>query len=365
MRGLEFQQELENNLEQLLQGLSVIGVQKDVPLGKSKPSIRADMLVTIKIGTQRRKVVFELKQRSFPRELEPGIAQLKRLIEMRPEWIPVLAAPFLSKSGRDLLRKNAINYLDLSGNSYLAFDHVLINKESLGNVYKHKKDSINIFSDKASLLLRELLTTTQEHSTVRTLAGATGSSVGWTSEVLRELEERGYLERKPGQGFRLRRLEYLLNDWTDSYAFLAKNKAKHYFIKADGLDEILGLIKQLEIADYLDYALTLHSAAHLVAPFVYFNECHLYLDPANGFDRQLDFFTSALGLEERETGGNFHIIKPFYRKGAFFQKRSIRGLRLVSDLQLYLDLFNFPIRGREQAEKVFDRSSLSKLQGSV
>lgn len=105
MRGLEFQQELENNLEQLLQGLSVIGVQKDVLLGKSKPSIRADMLVTIKIGTQRRKVVFELKQRSFPRELEPGIAQLKKLIEMRPEWIPVLAAPFLSKSGRDLLRK--------------------------------------------------------------------------------------------------------------------------------------------------------------------------------------------------------------------------------------------------------------------
>jgi len=365
MRGLEFQQELENNLGQLLQGLSVIGVQKDVPLGKSKPSIRADMLVTIKIGKQRRKVVFELKQRSFPRELEPGIAQLKKLTEMRPEWIPVLAAPFLSKGGRALLRENSLNYLDLSGNSYLAFDNVLIHKESPENIYKQKKDAINIFSDQASLVLRELITTTQEYSAVRPLARTSGNSVGWTSEVLRELEERGYLERKPRQGYRLRRVEYLLNDWTDRYAFLAKNKAKHFFIKADGLDEILGLIKKLEIDDSVDYALTLHSAAHLVAPFVYFNECHIYLDPAKDFDRQLDFFASALRLEERDTGGNLHIIKPFYRKGAFFQKRSIRGLRLVSDLQLYLDLFNFPIRGREQAEKVFDRSTLSKVQGSV
>lgn len=148
--------------------------------------------------------------------------------------------------------------------------------------------------------------------------------MGWTSEVLRELEERGYLERKPGQGFRLRRVEYLLNDWTDSYAFLAKNKAKHFFIKADGLDEILGLINQLGIGDSVDYALTLHSAAHLVAPFVYFNECHLYLDPIKDFDRQLDFFTSALGLEERDTGGIFissslSIAKEPFSKSVLFE----------------------------------------------
>jgi hypothetical protein len=49
---------------------------------------------------------------------------------------------------------------------------------------------------------------------------------------------------------------------------------------------------------------------------------------------------------------------PHYRVSAFYGKRRIGGLWMASDLQLYLDLYDYPLRGREQAEHLFERRLL-------
>ncbi len=363
MRERELQEKVKANLSELFAGLPVVDVKEDVPAGKRRVGAVADMMVTVSIGSLTRKIVLEFKQRGYPLELERGVARLKALQEDAPDCIPVLVAPYLSESGRLLLRSHGMNYLDLSGNSFIAFDNVLIHKAAPGNTQATRKEGINIFAEKASLIIRELMTNTDKYYTVRELAEATKNSVGWASEVLGEIENRGYLDRRRRQGCRLRKMQYLLKDWSDEYAFPGRNRMKNYFIKSESLDETLGLLRRLKIPGEVDYALTLHGGARLVAPYVQFNECHLFVGARHDFERQADFFVRELNLMERDEGGNLHILKPYYRDSALYGARIVEGLRVVSDLQLYLDLYRFPVRGKEQAEKVLEKSGLPNTRG--
>ena len=58
----------------------------------------------------------------------------------------------------------------------------------------------------------------------------------------------------------------------------------------------------------------------------------------------------ALDLKELKKGGNFYLIKPYYKSAVFFNTQTIKGYNVASDLQLYLDLYNFQQRGRDHAE---------------
>jgi hypothetical protein len=55
-------------------------------------------------------------------------------------------------------------------------------------------------------------------------------------------------------------------------------------------------------------------------------------------------------------------MAPYYRVSAFHGQRRVRGLTVVSDLQLYLDLYDLPQRGREQAERIYERCILPRLR---
>ena len=58
----------------------------------------------------------------------------------------------------------------------------------------------------------------------------------------------------------------------------------------------------------------------------------------------------AVVLKELKNGGNVCFIKPYYKNSVFLHKQDIKGFSVVSDLQLYLDLYHFPQRGREHAD---------------
>lgn len=363
MKEKELREKFKGDIGDLVDGLQVLEIREKVALGDRRQRLKADMVVAVRVGNQRRRLVVELKPRGYPHELEQGILALRELAEGKPGLIPLLAAPFISESGRRLLRWYGINYLDLSGNAHIAFDNVLIHKTSTRNEFRYEKGRIDIFSDKASLILRELLAEPEEYHTVRGLADRTSVSVGWASEVLKELEERGYVDRRPRQGSRIRRIESLLDDWTDIYSFPGKNRIRSFFITAEGLNEIFAELRRSALSREVGYALTLHSGARLVSPFVQYDECHLYVDGQKDFERQVSKFVETLRLSEPATGGNFHVARPYYENGAFYQTRIVDGLPVVSDVQLYLDLFRFPSRGSEQAEKILEHSGLRNSNG--
>jgi Uncharacterized protein conserved in bacteria (DUF2186). len=71
-----------------------------------------------------------------------------------------------------------------------------------------------------------------------------------------------------------------------------------------------------------------------------------------------------LNAREVQRGANLRISLPYYRISAFFGRQEVGELSLVSDLQLYLDLYDYPLRGREQAEQLFVRRLRPKLEAA-
>ena len=67
-----------------------------------------------------------------------------------------------------------------------------------------------------------------------------------------------------------------------------------------------------------------------------------------------------LDLKEADQGANLVLMRPYYKHSVFYDSQEVEGLRVVSDIQLYLDLYGYPVRGREQAEHLYDKR-LKKL----
>lgn len=99
------------------------------------------------------------------------------------------------------------------------------------------------------------------------------------------------------------------------------------------------------------YALTLHTGANLVTSFVITDHIYLYFNPEFWEKAILDL-RQRLDLKELVRGGNIHIIRPHYKKSVFYNVQTIKGYKVVSYLQLYLDLYNFQPRGQEHAEQL-------------
>jgi hypothetical protein len=54
-------------------------------------------------------------------------------------------------------------------------------------------------------------------------------------------------------------------------------------------------------------------------------------------------------------GTNVILVSPYYRHSVFYDKQKANNLVLVSDIQLYLDLYHYPLRGLEQAEHLYEK----------
>lgn len=212
----------------------------------------------------------------------------------------------------------------------------------------------NIFSDMSSCLLRELLKEPEKKWVVRDFVSR-GLSVGLASEVLQRAEEMGYVKRvrKGRKSFsQLIRKEKMLSDWVENYDF---DKNKQYIYLTTEKDFLVKLRDYLS-SNGIKYALTLFSAANLIAPYVKNFNHYVYLDLEHGKDREqaLEKMRLALGLHELKQGGNVYLLFPYYRHAAFKDITKVKGFDVVSNLQLYLDLMGFGPEGIEQAKHMQD-----------
>lgn len=101
----------------------------------------------------------------------------------------------------------------------------------------------------------------------------------------------------------------------------------------------------------IDYVFTGHAGASLVDPYTEFDVAEVYV-------RDLDKAASALnavGARRVERGANLIVSLPYYKVSAFYDAQVSSGFKCASDIQLYLDLYDYPIRGREQAEHLYEQ----------
>jgi len=196
----------------------------------------------------------------------------------------------------------------------------------------------NIFADKATLVVRKMFQQPQRKWVVRDFIAPGKLSLGMAQAVLDAMEKKGYVERfrkGPESYTILGNKETLLADWLKEYRFDFNKVYTYYKIKGCLLSD--------------QYALTLHTAANLITTFVKTEEVFFYLNSLN-WDKDMLNLRQKLDLKELVKGGNIHIIRPFYKTSVFLNTQRIKGLTVVSNLQIYLDLYHFQPRGKEHAE---------------
>jgi hypothetical protein len=204
----------------------------------------------------------------------------------------------------------------------------------------------NIFADKASLVLRKMLKDPERRWVVRDFTGPGGISLGMSQEVLEAMVKNGYVERiKKGRDSYtiLTNKEKLISDWLEKYSFDQNVIDTYYSANKNILNKFRKVLKEDQ------YALTSHTGANLTTSFVRTEEIFIYMN-LKKWEKDILDIRQKLDLKELVRGGNIHLIHPFYKNSVFFNTQKIKGYTVVSNLQLYLDLYNFQPRGREQAE---------------
>ncbi len=204
----------------------------------------------------------------------------------------------------------------------------------------------NIFSDKATIIARKMLQDPQKEWVVRDFNAPDGVSLGMAQSVLEAMSRKGYVERVkkgPDSYTVLTNKEMLMTDWLRAYQFELNTVDSYYSTDKNVLEKAKDFLSEKQ------YALTLHTGANLMTSFVKTDEVYLYLQLVD-WNREILDLRQKLDLKELVRGGNFHVIRPYYKNSVFFNKQKIKGFTIVSNLQLYLDLYYFQPRGKEHAE---------------
>ena len=210
-----------------------------------------------------------------------------------------------------------------------------------------RKDVMNLLlADKANLVIRGMLLQPNRKWVARDFETECGVGRAHAAEVMSSLRAKGFIGgiRSGRHAYNeLQNQEELLSEWLKFYRFELNETYLYYSPDKD----ILSRLKKHFTSGR--YALTLHTGANLITGYVNAPAIYCYL-PAEDFKRISLELRQALDLKELKKGGNVYLVKPYYKKAAFMNTREINGYTVVSDLQLYLDLFNFPQRGRDHAE---------------
>lgn len=280
--------------------------------------------------------------------LKAKISALKSYTVHDQNLVPIIIAEYISSDRRDQCRNEGVYYLDLSGNVFINHESIYIERTGFPNHHPEKRKGRGVFSDKASLILRAALKDIKKQWGVRELAGFTGLNPGFISRLAEELEKKNYISRKDSKMV-FKDPESILDDWVREYDY-RKNKEIRFFCIAKSPYEILEKIKRLNIPDDLNYAFGFHSGANLISPYAVYNELHIYIQN----EKDISWFVDNLKLKHVDEGANMIFLLPYYKHSVFYDLKQISGLKVVSDIQLYLDLYKYPIRGLEQAEHIFE-----------
>jgi DNA-binding transcriptional ArsR family regulator len=332
-------------LPQLLPNLQVESVRRKVRAG---PSAKADAVARVKAGNQTKELIFEVKASGEPRIAEQAIMQLRRLAHDRPGAYLVFAAPYISERTREICRSQGVGYLDLVGDAYLRYGSVLVDRVSTRGRPIEKRSLRTLFAPKATRVLRELLQSPKEPTTITKLAEACSMSPAGVYLVVSLLETKGFVKRGDDRSIVLEEPDRLLRTWAENWT-VERNRVSRFFSFERGPEEIISRIAETAKRLGADYALTGMAGAALSAPFVRYGDVWFYA--REGKDRLIE----ALDLRPVGSGANV-VVLDAYDEGVFSGMREVRGVRVVSDIQLFVDLFKFPARGEEQAEEIFARA---------
>ena len=206
-------------------------------------------------------------------------------------------------------------------------------------------DIKNIFASKSSRVLRVLLVDFGRDWSEREIAQEAAVSNGLAHYVVRTLFELGFVARDERNRLVLVDPSRLLKRWGAYHQYDRMNGFLDYFTFEREIDRFVKGVAELD----LEYAVCGLVGAWLVAPYVRPVDVHLYVSSKDVAEE----IAEKLELNPTPKGGNVKFVLP-YDEGVFYGTRKVRDVKVVSNVQLYVDLYNFPARGEEASSRLLE-----------
>lgn len=321
--------------------LNVNEVIREINRGK----VSADLWVKLKATDGYPDLAVAVRKEGEQRFIRESVNQMLRYLEYVPNTYGLIVVPFITQKSADICKEAGIGYIDLSGNCYLDFRNVHIEKEGRPNYKLEKKVLKSLYYPKAERILRVLLNSPCKSWKTQTLATEAGVSLGMASKVKQRLEAVEWIEAQTA-GFKLTEWNELLSEWQKQYHYTKNEIFDFYSLKSEAyIEEQLSEYCQ---KNNIRYALTLFSGASRIAPYTRFKRVHAFLE------KDIDKLKETLDLKPVSSGANITLLVP-YDNGVFYGLKEYQGIPVVSPIQLYLDLMNYKGRGVEAAQFLFEK----------
>ncbi|MCY4387187.1 MAG: SIR2 family protein [Desulfurellaceae bacterium] len=318
-----------------------------VDVAPQRGGIRPDAIVTIKNEGKERQILVEAKTSAEPRYLRHAIIQLQQFLEKLSISYGVILAPSISERGRKICEENNVGYVDLAGNALVKFDGIYIKTAAQQRAAKRRRGRIKtLFAPVSTRLIRALLVEPKRAWKLKELAETVHMSIGQAYKVKQELFNNEFIEFDQKKRLVLKDPSGLLDAWREAYRY--ENNAPRSLFSLDKIPALEERVKQYCDTKKIGYALTLFTGADRCAPFIRHSMTALY------FAGDIEAFQQELDLKPVDTGANIFLLTP-YDEGVFYGLQEVEGYHVVSAVQLYLDLYSYGGRGREQAEFIREK----------
>ncbi len=208
---------------------------------------------------------------------------------------------------------------------------------------------INKIVPATALRIINVLLNKEKQISVRELSKEAGVSLGKCSYYANALEEAGYLRKKPKIKLENKEAVYII-----SFCYPLRSLKRISFDSLERVEYLIKKISELAGKNNLGYGLTHLAGAELAAPYVVPNEIYCYTK-----DSELKKWDAIFQKNNiyPSKGGKIHLliseINPFYAL------QDIRGVKVVSSLLLFSDLFSCGGREREAAKYLAERVGLN------
>jgi hypothetical protein len=248
----------------------------------------------------------EAKRSFLPRDVERLLPSLTRLLRTLAGNVPLLVvAPWLSARTRELLERERINYLDLTGNALIRLDNPAVYVKTAGaarNPEPEPRSPASVRGPKAARLIR-LLADVRPPYGVRELGNAASLAPGYVSRLLDSLDRDALVERSRKGEVESVDVPGLLRRWTESYDVLKTNEARRFIAPAgagQAMDHLAATPNAGRTAVTGSFAAV--RRAPVAAPALLL-----------AYTNDVDTTAAALDLLPADEGANVVLLRPFDR----------------------------------------------------
>ncbi len=289
-----------------------------------------DAIINIKAPGSHRpaQLVVEYKPNVTPRAATDAARRLGSYLNQDPEAAGLVVAPWGSQRTREVLREAGIGFIDPTGNIDLVIDAPALVVKIEGaseNPFGRPPASPSLRGPKAWALMKTLIEVAPPYG-VRELAGAVGTDPGYTSRVIKALEEERLVFRQRRGPIAEIDWPALLSQFTTTYSLLDANRTSTWI--ASGA--VRGLPEKLAGSRLqAPWAITGSIASNLIAPVAAPAMAIVYSDSP-------DEIVETLELLPADSGANVILAQP-YDDAAYTRSWKFDGVSFVSLAQLAAD----------------------------